>query len=405
MATKPIPAVQSGQDKVITTAGSAAASTQMYENSQVLTIAAGHFVHDTYSAFLPTLLPLLIDKLALTLTQAGTVSAITQVPALLNPFIGYLADRVSLRYFVIFAPAVTATLFSSLGLAPSYLILAILLFTAGISTAAFHAPAPAIVTRISGRQLGKGMSVFMAGGELGRTLGPLLAVWGVTTWGLDGFWRVMVFGWAATALLYLRMRAVPARSAPPSGLLGMLPGLKRIALPLSLIVLLRSFSVSSISIFLPTYLDQQGSTLWVAGGALALAQGAGVLGALFSGPASDRWGRKMILAITIGGGGLFLLIFLGLQGWLLIPVLILMGLLTLSTQPVLLAVVQEHFSDHRAVANGLFMLITFIGQSLSVLAIGRIGDVASLESAYFWSALLSLLAVPAILLLPGPVRQ
>jgi FSR family fosmidomycin resistance protein-like MFS transporter len=152
-------------------------------------------------------------------------------------------------------------------------------------------------------------------------------------------------------------------------------------------------------------LDQQGSTLWVAGGALALAQGAGVLGALFSGPASDRWGRKMILAITIGGGGLFLLIFLGLQGWLLIPGLILMGLLTLSTQPVLLAVVQEHFSDHRAVANGLFMLITFIGQSLSVLAIGRIGDLASLESAYFWSALLSLLAVPAILLLPGPVRH
>lgn len=401
MATEQIPTARPIEDRTAEVTAQSPAQGTTYENSQVLTIASGHFVHDTYSAFLPTLLPLLIEKLSLSLTQAGTVSAITQLPAVLNPFIGYLADRISLRYFVILAPAATATLFSILGLAPDFLVLAILLFSAGVSTAAFHAPAPAIVTRISGSQLGKGMSVFMAGGELGRTLGPLLAVWGVTTWGLEGFWRVMVFGWAATGILYLRMRSIPARSAPPSGLSEMLPGLKRIALPLSLIVLARSFAVSAISIFLPTYLDQQGRSLWIAGGALALAQAAGVVGALASGPASDRWGRRLILAITIGGGGLLLLVFLQVSGWLLVPVLILMGLLALSTQPVLLAVVQEHFAHHRAVANGLFMLITFAGQTIAVLAIGRLGDLAGLESAYYWSALLSLLALPVILALPA----
>jgi hypothetical protein len=39
---------------------------------------------------------------------------------------------------------------------------------------------------ISGQQVGKGMSLFMAGGELGRTVGPLLATWAVTYLTLDG---------------------------------------------------------------------------------------------------------------------------------------------------------------------------------------------------------------------------
>lgn len=403
MATKPLPAVQPVEESaaaVVTPETSGE-----FEIPQVLTITGGHFAHDTYSAFLPTVLPLLIDKLSLSLTQAGLVSAITPLPAVLNPLIGYLADRISLRYFVILAPAATASLYSILGLAPNYVVLAILLFCAGISTAAFHAPAPAIVTRVSGRQLGKGMSWFMAGGELGRTLGPLLAVWGVTTWGLEGYWRVMAFGWAATGILYLRMRSVPARSAPPSGLRAMLPMLKRMALPLSVVVITRSFVVSSVSIYLPTFLDQQGQSLWIAGGALVLAQGAGVVGALFSGPASDRWGRRLTLAVTIGGGAVMLLLFLQLQGWLLVPALLLMGFLILSTQPVLMAIVQEQFTEHRAVANGLFMLITFAGQSLSVLLIGRLGDLAGLDSAFFWSALVALLGLPVILALPSRVQD
>ena len=92
----------------------------------------------------------------------------------------------SLRYFVILAPAATATLVSIMGLAPNYLSLAFILLLTGVSIAAFHAPAPAMIGRISGKQVGKGMSYFMASGELARTIGPLVAVWAVSLWTLDG---------------------------------------------------------------------------------------------------------------------------------------------------------------------------------------------------------------------------
>src|SRR4030043_2084942 len=130
--------------------------TTQFQMDRVLTIISGHFIHDTYSAFLPPLLPSLIEKLSLTYTQAGSLSAVTQLPSLLNPVLGYLDDKVNLRIFVILAPAISATTMSCLGLAPNYLSLVILLFITGLSIAAFHAPSPAMIARASGQQVGRG---------------------------------------------------------------------------------------------------------------------------------------------------------------------------------------------------------------------------------------------------------
>jgi FSR family fosmidomycin resistance protein-like MFS transporter len=56
-----------------------------FQTGRILALSIGHFIHDVYSSFLSPLLPLLIEKLSLTLTQAGFLSTIMQLPALLNP--------------------------------------------------------------------------------------------------------------------------------------------------------------------------------------------------------------------------------------------------------------------------------------------------------------------------------
>lgn len=372
-----------------------------FQTDQVLPIVGGHFIHDTYTAFVPPLLPVIIERLSLSLAQAGSLTAILQAPALLNPLIGYLADKTSVQFFVILAPAVTATLISSLGLAGSYWALAALLFITGISVAAFHAPAPAMIARASGRKLGLGMSLFMASGELGRTVGPLLAVWAVSLWTLDGFFRVVVLGWAATALLFWRLHSISAQPAKPGSLRAALPMLRNLFLPLAVLNLFRNFLLEGISTYLPTYFNQEGASLWVGGAALSLLELAGVGGALVSGPLSDRLGRRRTLAIAILGSSLLMVGLLNAQGWLLVPVLLLMGFVALSATPVMLAMVQEQMPDNRAVGNGVFMVVAFLMRTISTLTLGALGDSLGLRLAFYSSAAVNLLALPVILWLPG----
>jgi FSR family fosmidomycin resistance protein-like MFS transporter len=374
-----------------------------FQTEQVLTIASGHFIHDVYTAFVAPLLPLIIEKLSLSLTLAGSLAAIMQLPSLLNPFIGYLADKVSLRYFVILAPAITATLISLIGLAPSYATLTILLLTAGISVACFHAPAPAMIGRISGKQIGKGMSLFMAGGELGRTVGPLLAVWAVSTWTLSGFHQIVVLGWAASLILYWRLRDIPARPDKRQNLQAMLPTARRLFLPLLGIVFPRAFMLAALAVYLPIFMKQQGASLWVAGASLSIWELAGVAGALLSGTLSDRFGRKIVLLVGIASSSGLMLVFLNTTGWLLTPILLVLGFTALSTTPVMLAMVQDQMPDNRAMANGTFLSMTFLARTAAVFIIGVWGDHFGLPSAYFWSAVIALITLPAVYFLPNNV--
>ena len=376
-----------------------------FQASQVLPIAGAHFVHDVYTATLAPLLPVIIQRLSLSLTAAGSLTAILQLPAILNPFIGYMADKVSLRYFVILAPAVTATLMSSLSFANSYWAMALLLFITGISVACFHAPAPAMIARVAGKKVGLGMSLYMAAGELARTVGPLLAVWAVGLWTLDGFYRIVILGWATSLLLFWRLRSIPARMGTPPSIRAILPTLRSLFIPLILINLFRNFMLESMTTYLPTYMDSQGASLAVAGGALSILEFAGVAGAFTSGTVSDRIGRKLVMSISILFSAIIMFVFLNTSGWLLIPVLLVLGFTAFSTGPVMLAMVQDHMPENRALGNSLLMFITFLARPLSILAIGLIGDKFGLRTAFTIGAFISLLAIPAIVALPKDLQM
>lgn len=371
-----------------------------FQTGQVLTIVGGHFTHDVYSAFVAPLLPLIIQKLSLSLTLAGGLVAVMQFPAILNPFIGYLADRVSLRYFVILAPAITGILCSLLGVAPNYATLVVMLLVAGISTACFHAPAPAMIARLSGNNVGRGMSFFMAGGELGRTIGPLVAVWAVSAWTLDGFYRIMFPSLLASLLLYWRLRSIPARPEQRQDIRLLIPAARKLFLPLVGIVFPRMFILVALQIYLPTFMSRQGASLQLAALALSLLELAGVAGALMSGTLSDRFGRKTVLLVSIVSSSVLMLVFLNVTGWLLVPVLLALGFTILSPTPVMLAVVQDHMTTNRAVGNGVFLAISFLANPIAIFATGFWGDKFGLPSAYFWSAFVALLALPSIFLLP-----
>ena len=375
-----------------------------FQTEQVLTVSGGHFVHDVYSSFLPPLLPLLIEKLSLTLTMVGSLNAFLQFPAILTPFIGHLADQYNLRYLVILAPGLTATLMSAMGLVPTYVALALLLTLTGISVAFFHAPAPAMVGQISGRRVGRGMSLFMGGGELARTIGPLVAVWAASLWGLGGMFRVVVIGWGSSILLFWRLRAVPVSARGNGSLRRILPKLRSLFLPLFVIIFFRMFMLVCMTTYLPTFMNQNGATLILAGASLSILELAGFVGALSGGTLSDRLGRKpLLLGITILAP-LLMLAFLNVSGWLLVPVLLFHGFVSISASPVFLALIQGNFPENRAVSNGLYISMNFLLRSLAMVLVGIAGDAFGLQVAFTGSAGLALLGLVGIFMLPDEIK-
>lgn len=373
-----------------------------FQAGGVLLVSFCHFIHDVYSSFLSPLLPLLIEKLSLSLTRAGLLSTVMQLPALFNPFIGVYADRISVRWFIILAPSLTAVPMCLLGLTSNYIVLMLLLLMAGISVSLFHVPAPVMVARLSGAYKGRGMSFFMVGGELARTVGPLAAVGAVSLLGLEGFYPVMVFGLASSAWLYLKFKDVPIRTEGRQGI-----SLREtwrdtggVMLPLAGILCSRGFMHASIVTFLPTYITRQTGDLWLAGISLALVEGAGVAGAITAGSLSDRFGRRNVMLISLICAPFLLLAFIQLESPLRFAALILTGFTLLSATPVMLAMVQEHSTRSPAAANGIFMMISFTARSTVVVLVGLVADFIGLHYTYLLSALMGLAGIPFIMMLP-----
>lgn len=375
-----------------------------FQVKNIILISIAHFVHDTYSAFLAPIVPLLKAKLGINNTLVSLMFVAQQIPALLNPFIGIIADNLKIRYLVILAPAVTTICMSLLGVAPLYIIIIILLFVMGLSSAMFHVPTPVLIKKISGDRIGKGMSFYMLGGEAARTVGPLIIVAAVDVWGLEGTFKLIPFGLLASLILYFRLKDINISKdiKKEKSLKGIKETFKE-HLPFFILIagimLFRGFMKTSISNFLPTYLDEKGGSLWLGGISLSIFEFAGAIGAYLAGTFSDKLGRIRMLMIIIFISPVLMLLFISSEGVMMFPLLLLLGFFVISSTPVLLALVMDIDSEHQAFLSGVFMFISFVSASFTSLFVGVLSDYIGLIATYKVASILAFLAIPFVLIL------
>lgn len=373
-----------------------------FQTGRLTTIAGGHAVHDTFTAFLPPLLPRFVEKLSLTNTAAGLLSAFLQIPSLLQPVIGHLADRTTMRWLVVLGPAVTATAMSLLGWAPSYAVLALLLFVAGVSVAAFHATAPVAVGYLAGNRLGRGMGFFMVGGELGRTLGPIVVVSALAVMSLKSMAFLALAGIVTSLVLHVLLKDVALRSRGDGEQIPWrtaIRAMRGLMLLLAGLIAVRSLMMMSITIFLPLFLTEEGSSVWLAGAALSIVEAAGIAGALTGGWVSDHIGRKAVLVFGHVAAPTALLLFLATDGWIRIALLPVIGFTLLAIPPVMMALVQESFPETRALANGVFLSLSFAIRSVAAVSFGAVGDAFGLSTAMLIAAFAAFGGLPLIWIL------
>jgi FSR family fosmidomycin resistance protein-like MFS transporter len=375
-----------------------------FQTGYVATFTFAHAIHDTYSAFLAPLLPTLITNLSLSMTQAGVLDFARTILSIIQPLVGHAGDRANLRYLIILAPAMTGTMMSLLGVAPSYAVLLLLALAAGLGSAFLHALAPAVSGRYSGSKLGWGMGVWMAGGSVGFAIGPIIIVAVLDRLGLSATPWLLIGGWVASVILFARLRDVSTLS-PTGQRRGSLRegfgALKPLMLPLVAIIAVWALQISARMTFLPTFLTGEGESLWFAGISLTVQTGVGWIGAMMGGAISDRWGRRLVVFISMSSAALLMLLFLFAGGWVRLVLLALMGFTGPATRAALMALVQENCPDNRAMANGMFLAISFVLESGAAVVMGALGDIFGLRRAFLLSALILLLGSPVVRLLPA----
>lgn len=378
-----------------------------FQLANVVLVAFSHLLHDIYSSFLSPVLPLLISKFSLSYTYAGLLGSMQALPALLNPVIGSFADKIKMRYMVIITPAITSTAMSLLGLAPSYTFLVVLILIAGMSSAFYHIPTPVMMKKVAGDRVGKGMSYYMIGGEVARTLGPIIIVGAVSFWGLEGTYRLIPFGILSSVFLYFRLGKVKiSQDFTKEKQVGVVKTLKPL-IPffgmLTAYMACRGVMKSALTVFLPTFIILKGGSLWLSAAALSILQVGSVFGTYFSGTFSDKIGRKTTLLIiaTISPFLMWLFIWFD-QKIIMFALLALIGFFHFATAPVLLAMVQEIPGKRPAFLNSIFMTISFGIAALAAFFVGLLAENFGLETTYKFTAYIAMGGIPIVFFLKIP---
>lgn len=374
-------------------------------------VTVAHFLNDFYVAFLAPLLPLVVAKFNLSLALAGLLATVlTTSAAMSQPLFGAIADRLQRRILVVVGPALTVAAMGLMGLAPSYALLILLLLIAGTGTASFHPQGASTAGEASGRAKGTGLSLFVAGGELGYALGPLIIALVVSAGGLGSTWMVGVPGLVAILLLW---RAIPPRREVPerpqgSSLRGDLAAVVRPMAVLWFIVVLRSVVISAYQTFIPLLLNQRGSSIVAGGAAIFLFGGIGAIGGVSGGTLSDRLGRRRMVALSLALSTPLLFAFIHARGPWAYVFLAAGGVAVYLSAAVTIVMAQELLPHRASVASSIVMGLAWGTAGLSLTGIGALADAIGLERALTWALALPLVALVAVAFLPqkapGPGR-
>jgi len=348
-----------------------------------------HFLNDFYVAFLAPLLPLVVARFALSLALAGLLATVlTTSAAMSQPLFGVIADRLQHRIFVVLGPALTVVAMGLMGLAPTYGLLVALLLAAGTGTASFHPQGASTAGEASGRRRGTGLSVFVAGGELGYALGPLLIALAVAAWGLGATWLVAVPGVAACAGLWRwipRRRELPPRPEGNTFRDDLRAALGPLAL-LWFIVVLRSIVITAYQTFLPLLLHARGGSIVAGGAAVFLFGGVGAIGGVSGGMLSDRIGRRR--TVRTPGPWAYALLAAG-------------GVAIYLSAAVTVVMAQELLPHRASVASSIVMGLAWGTAGLSLTGVGALADAIGLERALTWILALAIVALAAVGFLPA----
>jgi FSR family fosmidomycin resistance protein-like MFS transporter len=301
----------------------------------------------------------------------------------------------------------TAVMFGAIGFAPSFPVLVALAGAAGLGSGAFH-PLGALNASavIDDRQRNTAMSVYTSGGTVGFALAPLIGVALVALSGLRGVSLMIVPGTLVAGWLLYEMRSIAVSGRLRGGTLDQAaPPIPKLAVAAVIgVMMARSWTMSSMSAYVPSWYDSLGYSEAFYGALATTIILSSALGTLGSGSLADRHGRRALiigsLVLTIPA----VLLFAQFTGPIAFLTGALTGVLAAATAPLLLVLAQQLMYGRAGIASGLILGLGFVTGAIGVPITGALADAFGFATAMRLQVVVILVAIPLAFLLPSEAR-
>ncbi|MCG6910587.1 MAG: MFS transporter [Deltaproteobacteria bacterium] len=375
----------------------------------IFTLTLVHFTGDFYSSFSTPLIPGFVEKFSLSMAQVGLFTGIIRFLAfIVQPPVGYFADRYQTRVFALGGVALTAVCIPLAGITPSFFLLVCMFALGSVGSSMFHPAVTGMVPLYGGRNTGFSMSIFNTGGTLAFGIGPIFITWYVVEFGMAMMPATMLIGIVPLVYLFYALPVPVSEGLKYAGFLGSLKEtLGAVWKPLVLIwlvMVLRAAIAQSFLTFMTVLLAERGYSLVSIGAITSIFIVAGTASGLLAGFLSDRIDFKKIFIAAHMTMAPALMLFLFAQGKWAYPAAAVGGFFALATLPIGVVMAQELAPKGRSMVASLMMGFAYgLGGAFSPL-VGKLADLSSLQTTLFCLTLMPLATVVIICFFPR-VRQ
>lgn len=378
----------------------------------LFSLSLAHLCNDAFQSVIPAVYPILKENLVLSFAQIGLITLVYQICAsVFQPVFGVVFDKRPSIWYLPFSSMSTAVGLALLAYAGTFPAVLVAVAFVGLGSSVLHPEASRLTHFASGGKHGLAQSIFQVGGNLGGSLGPLLAALIIAPYGQH---YIVIFAVLAFATIYLKRPITKwykekiedklRKKEPVVELPSIRLSRGKIVFSLTILLLLvfsKYVYMASLTNFYTFYLmgkfgvTAQQSQFYLFAFLFAVA-----LGTLLGGPVGDRMGRKFVIWVSILGAAPFALLMPHANLVWTCVLSIVIGLVLSSAFSAILVYAQELLPSKLGLVSGFFFGVMFGIAGIAAAVLGDIADAKGIEYVYNFCAYMPLMGCVAFFL-PG----
>lgn len=364
-----------------------------------------HLLNDSLQAVIPAMFPILEKSLSLTFTQLGFIAfTLNMVASVMQPVIGLYTDKRPIPFALPIGLSSSMVGMLGLALAPNFPTILLSVFFIGIGSATFHPEGSRVAYLAAGTRRGFAQSIFQVGGNAGKALAPAItavilvplgqigAIWFTLVAALVVFFLMYIAKWYKQKLAEIKKHRkateVNQKSKAPK---------KEITIALIILIFIvfaRSWYENAISNYYAFYtMETYGVTISKAQIYIFAFLFSGAVGTFLGGPLADRFGKKIVILLSLIIPAPFTLLLPFVNSVLAFILLILIGVCLMSSFSVSVVYAQELIPGKVGTMSGLTVGLAFGMGAIGSVVFGSLIDYAGLFPTMVLISFLPLLGI------------